>query len=105
LEGGMVKDPDGPLWYRGLASGDVALEPLVEKIRKNFGVERIVISHTYADAAITPRYDRKVILIDIVYVLHRGTRLKQAAALDPAPSPLQRRIAELEMRLGAGAAK
>jgi hypothetical protein len=140
LEGGIVKDPDGPLWYRGLASGDVALEPLVEKIRKNFGVERIVISHTYADAAITPRYDRKVILIDIglsrvydgigkvgclviegdqVYVLHRGTRLelptdtgkdllrylKQAAALDPAPSPLQKRIAELEMRLGAEAGK
>ena len=31
--------------------------------------------------------------------------LKQAAALDPAPSPLQKRIAELEMRLGAGAGK
>jgi hypothetical protein len=140
LEGGMVKDPDGPLWYRGLASGDVALEPLVEKIRKNFGVERIVISHTYAEAAITPRFDRKVILIDIglsrvydgigkvgclviegdqVYVLHRGTRLelpsdtgkdllrylKQAAALDPPPSPLEKRIAELEMRLGAGVTK
>jgi len=139
LEGGIVKDPDGPLWYRGLSTGDVSLEPLVEKIRKNFGVERIVLGHTYADAAITPRFDRKVILIDIglsrvydgigkvgclviegdqVYVLHRGTRLelpsdkgkdllrylKQAAALDPPPSPLQKRIAELELRLGAGAA-
>ena len=139
LEGGIVKDPDGPLWYRGLSTGDVSLEPLVEKIRKNFGVERIVLGHTYADAAITPRFDRKVILIDIglsrvydgigkvgclviegdeVYVLHRGTRLelpsdtgkdllrylKQAAALDPPPSPLQKRIAELEMRLGAGGA-
>ena len=31
--------------------------------------------------------------------------LKQAAELDPAPSPLQKRIAELEMRLGAGAGK
>jgi hypothetical protein len=91
-------------------------------------VERIVLGHTYADAAITPRFDRKVILIDIglsrvydgtgkvgclviegdqVYVLHRGTRLelpsdagkdllrylKQAAALDPPPSSLQKRIA------------
>jgi len=138
LEGGIVKDPDGPLWYRGLATGDVSLEPLVEKIRKNFGVARIVISHTYAEAAITPRFDRKVLLIDIglsrvydgigkvgclviegeqVYVLHRGTRLelpsdagkdllrylRQAAALDPPPSPLLKRIAELELRLGAGA--
>jgi hypothetical protein len=141
LEGGIVKDQDGPLWYRGLSTGDASLEPLVEKIRKNFGVERIVLGHTYADAAITPRYDRKVILIDIglsrvydgigkvgclviegdqVYVLHRGTRLelpsdtgkdllrylKQAAALDPPPSPLQKRIAELESKLGVeGAAK
>ena len=140
LEHGIVKDGDGPLWYRGLATGDPVLEPVVDKARKNFGVERIVVSHTYADAAITPRFGGKVILIDIglsrvydgigkvgclviegqqVYVLHRGTRLelptdagkdllrylKQAAALDPPPSPLQKRIAELEIRLGAGAGK
>ena len=139
LEGGIVKDTDDPLWYRGLATGDPSLEPLVDKIRKNFGVERIVLGHTYADAAITPRFGGKVILIDIglsrvydgigkvgclviegsqVYVLHRGTRLelpsdtgkdllrylKQAAALDPPPSPLQKRIAELESRMGAGEA-
>jgi len=138
LEGGIAKDTDGPLWYRGLATGDPSLEPLVDKIRKNFAVERIVLGHTYADAAITPRFGGKVILIDIglsrvydgigkvgclviegsqVYVLHRGTRLelpsdtgkdllrylKQAAALDPPPSPLQKRIAELESRMGAGA--
>jgi hypothetical protein len=138
LDGGIVKDPDGPLWYRGLTSADTVLEPLVDKIRKNFGIERIVVGHTYADAAITPRFGGKVILIDIglsrvydgigkvgclvmegpqVYVLHRGTRLelptdtgkdllrylKQAAALDPPPSPLQKRIAELEARLGAAA--
>jgi hypothetical protein len=138
LQGSMVKDGDGPLWYRGLATADPVLEPLVDKIRKNFGVERIVVSHTYADAAITPRFGAKVILLDIglsrvydgigkvgclvvegpqVYVLHRGTRLelptdsgkdllrylKQAAALDPPPSPLNKRIAELETRLGAGA--
>ncbi|MBZ5595740.1 MAG: metallophosphoesterase [Acidobacteriia bacterium] len=138
LAGGIVKDGDGPLWYRGLAQGDATLEPLVDKIRKNFGVERIVLGHTYADAAITPRFDGKVILVDIglsrvydgigkvgclviegekVYVLHRGTRLelptdsgkdllrylKQAAALDPPPSPLVKRIAELESQLGAGA--
>jgi hypothetical protein len=114
-----------------LSTGDPSLEPLVDKIRKNFAVERIVLGHTYADAAITPRFGGKVILIDIglsrvydgigkvgclviegsqVYVLHRGTRLelpsdtgkdllrylKQAAALDPPPSPLQKRIAELQ---------
>jgi len=138
LQGSVVRDGDGPLWYRGLSQGDASLEPLVDKIRKNFGVERIVLGHTYADAAITPRFGGKVILIDIglsrvydgigkvgclviegdaVYVLHRGTRLelptdsgkdllrylKQAAALDPPPSPINKRIAELEARLGSGA--
>ncbi len=139
LKGGIVSDTEGPLWYRGEAQGDASLEPLVDKIRKNFGVERIVLGHTYADAAITPRFDGKVILIDIglsrvydgigkvgclviengkpPYVLHRGTRLelptdtgkdllrylKAAAALDPPPPPLSKRIAELESKLGAGA--
>lgn len=139
LQGGITTDQEGPLWYRGLAQGDESLDPLVDKIRKNFGVDLIVIGHTYANAAITPRFQGKVILIDIglsrvydgigkvgclviendkPYVLHRGTRLelpsdagkdllrylKQAAALDPPPSPLQKRIAELESRMGAGAA-
>ena len=136
LKGGVVTDSEGPLWYRGLAQGDSSLDPLVDKIRKNFGVERIVVGHTYAEAAITPRFDSKVILIDIglsraydgiskvgclviehqkLYVLHRGTRLelptdsgkdllryvKQAAALDPPPSPLLKRIQQLESKLGA----
>lgn len=137
LNGGIAKDMDGPLWYRGLAQGDDSLAPLVDKIRKNFGVERIVVGHTYAAAAITSRFDGKVILIDIglsrvydgigkvaclvidkgapPYALHRGKRLelptdsgtdllrylKQSAALDPPPSPLLARIAELEAKLAA----
>jgi hypothetical protein len=137
LTGGIVKDPEGPLWYRGLAQEDPALDPLVEKIQKNFGVERVVIGHTYAEAAITPRFGGRVIMIDIglsrvydgigkmgclviekgqAFVLHRGKRLelpadaskdllrylKAAAALDPPPSPLLKRIGELEARVGAG---
>jgi len=136
LTGGIVTDPDGPLWYRGLAQGDSSLNPLVEKIQKNFGVERIVVGHTYTDAAITPRFGGKVILVDIglsrvydgigkmgclvieqdsPYVLHRGNRLelpgdsakdllrylKEAAALDPPPSPLLKRIGELQSKMAA----
>ena len=48
LNGGIARDMDGPLWYRGLAQGDASLAPVVDKIRKNFGVERIVLGHTYA---------------------------------------------------------
>jgi hypothetical protein len=98
---------------------------------KKFDVDRIVVGHTYAQAAITPRFGGKVVMIDIglsrVYdnvgkvgcleidgdraiALHRGQKLelpkdesgpdmlrylREAAALDPKPSPLEKRIAEL----------
>jgi TPR repeat protein len=133
LHGGIVTDEDGPLWNRALATGDeTTLAPLVDELLKHFDVDRIVVGHTYAQAAITPRFGGKVILIDIglsrvydnvgkmgcleiegdrVDAIHRGQKLelpkdengpdmlrylKTAAALDPQPSPLQRRIAELE---------
>jgi hypothetical protein len=132
LHGGLATDEDGPLWYRGLASGDeAALAPTVDELLKKFDVDRIVVGHTYAQAAITPRFGGKVVMIDIglsrVYdnvgkvgcleidgdraiALHRGQKLelpkdesgpdmlrylREAAALDPKPSPLEKRIAEL----------
>lgn len=136
LHGGMVTDADGPLWFQGLAKGDEAqMAPLVDALLKNFDVDRIVIGHTYTQAAITPRFGGKVVLIDIglsrvydnvgkmgcleidqgkAFALHRGQKLdlpadeagpdmlrylKQAAALDPQPSPLEKRIEELQKRL------
>jgi TPR repeat protein len=133
LHGGVVTDEEGPLWYRGLAEGDERqLEPLVDELLKHFDVDRIVVGHTYAQGAITPRFNGKVILIDIglsrvydnlgkigcleidrghAYALHRGQGLElpkdengpdmlrylqQAASLDPKPSPLLPRIAELQ---------
>lgn len=137
LQGGMVTDTEGPLWYRGMASGDEkALDALVGKVLKNFNASRIVIGHTFADGAVTPRFGGKVLMIDVglaqlydpldrlaclviengkPYALHRGTRLelpvdggqdllrylKEAAALDPTPSSLQKRIAALEQSLAS----
>jgi TPR repeat protein len=133
LHGGVVTDEEGPLWFSGLAKGDERqLQPLVDALLKHFDVDRIVIGHTYAQGAITPRFGGKVILIDIglsrvydnvgkvgcleidgphAYALHRGQGLElpkdeggadmlrylqQAAALDPKPSPLEKRIGELK---------
>jgi TPR repeat protein len=133
LQGGIVTDQEGPFWYRGLAKGDEKqLMNVVDTTLENAGAKREVIGHTYADAAITPRFGGKVIMIDIglprVYdniskigcleiadgqpwALHRGHRLalpkdengkdmlrylKEAAAVDPAPSPLASRITRLE---------
>jgi TPR repeat protein len=97
LHGGIVVDEQGPLWFDGLAKGNEAqLAPLVEALLKNFDVDRIVIGHSYADAAITPRFGGQVLLVDIglprvydnvgklgclviengqAYALHRGRRL------------------------------
>ena len=141
LHGGVVTDEEGPLWYHALAKGDESqLQPLVDKLVRHFGVSRIVIGHSYANAAITPRFGGKVILVDIglsriydnigklgclliengkPYALHRGQKLelpkdegpdmlrylKQAAALDPQPSPLAKRIEALEAKAGTAALK
>ena len=133
LQGGIVTDQEGPFWYRGLAKGDEKqLLNVVDTTLANAEAKREVIGHTYADGAIMPRFDGKVIMIDIglprvydniskvgcleivdgqPYALHRGHRLtlpkdengsdmlrylKEAAALDPAPSPLASRISKLE---------
>ncbi len=136
LPGGLAKDEDGPLWYRGLAQGDEkALEGELATALKTHGVARIVIGHTYTEGAVIPRFGGRVLQIDVglarlydprlrmaclviekgrPHALHRGKRLelpsdsgadllrylKEAAALDPAPSPLAKRIAALQARLG-----
>ncbi len=65
-KGGIVTDDEGPLWYNGLAAGDEnQLQPLVDEILKNFDVDRIVIGHTSAEAAVTPRFGGKVLLVDV----------------------------------------
>jgi hypothetical protein len=141
LQGGIVQDEKGPLWYRGLALGNErALEPELQTVLKNHSLERIVIGHTYTEGAVTPRFGGRVLQIDVglarLYdpalrmaclviengrpsALHRGRKIelpldsgpdllryfKQAAALDPSPSPLGPRISELEARLAEPAKK
>lgn len=95
--GGLASDPEGPLWYRGLANGDEKeLMPHVEAALRRFEVARIAIGHTFADGAITPRFGGKVLMADVglarlydqfsrlaclviepgdIYALHRGKRV------------------------------
>jgi TPR repeat protein len=97
LHGGIATDEQGPLWYAGLAKGDEQqLEPLVDALLEHFDVDRIVVGHTYAKGAVTPRFDGKLILVDAgiprvydnvakiacleidnghPYALHRGQKL------------------------------
>lgn len=94
-EGNIAEDPDGPLWYRGLATGDEhELLPLVDRVLAKFGVQHVAIGHTVTPGTIWPRFDGKVVGIDVglsaayggppaclivedgkAFALHRGTRL------------------------------
>jgi hypothetical protein len=66
LEGGMITDADGPLWYRGLAEGDE--EELAEHVRSvlnQFGVKRIIIGHTPTLTTVIPRFAGAVLVADV----------------------------------------
>ena len=66
IQGGLAVDPEGPLWYRGLAQNPEDDEAAhVDKLLASFGVKRIVIGHTPTHGTIWPRFGGKVILIDV----------------------------------------
>ena len=115
IPGGMLVDEDGPLWYRGLAEHDEALETAhVEALLAKHGVSRIVIGHTPTAGAVIPRFGGKVIQIDVglsaayggrlacliledgrAYALHRGERIELPTASDELLVYLER-CAELD---------
>lgn len=62
---GLATAEGGPLWYRGLASNDEALEAdHVAAILERYEVERIVIGHTPGTGTIVPRFGGRVLVID-----------------------------------------
>jgi hypothetical protein len=103
--GNIAEDSEGPLWYRGLATGDEALlAPHVDQVLSHFGVSHIVIGHTVTAGTVIPRFGDKVIMIDVGlssayggppacliveggkrYTLHRGQKLELPAGGDLVP--------------------
>jgi Calcineurin-like phosphoesterase len=96
LDGGMVTDDDGPLWYRGMAQlpeADEGMNALLGRVMALHQVRHIVIGHTPM-VAVMPRFGGKVIAIDVglskpfggppafltiedgkYYAMHRGRKL------------------------------
>jgi hypothetical protein len=92
---GLATDTQGPLWYRGLAEGESSeIESHLRGALRFHGVRRIVIGHTVTRTAILPRFEGRVVNIDLglsrfygrppaclvmeaasVYVIHRGTKI------------------------------
>ncbi len=66
LNGGIVRDSEGPLWCRELAQGDEQLlAEHVDTVLKDFGVRRIVIGHTPTMTTVIPRFQGKVVMADV----------------------------------------
>lgn len=62
----ILREQDGPLWYRGLALGDEAGELAhLEALLARHGVKRIVLGHTVTGGIILPRFGGRVILADV----------------------------------------
>jgi hypothetical protein len=63
---GIVVDPEGPLWYRGMAqSAESELAGHVSKVLESFGIQHVVIAHTPTPGVVMPRFGGRVILIDV----------------------------------------
>lgn len=61
----VLRDPRGPLWYRGLAGvAPATRQDTVDAILQRHGARRIVVGHTPTGGAIWPRLDGRVVLID-----------------------------------------
>ncbi len=66
INGGLVTDGQGPLWYRGLSeAAGPELAAHVDSVLARFGVSYIVIAHTPTPGIVLPRFGGKVILIDV----------------------------------------
>jgi hypothetical protein len=93
LQGGIVQDDEGPLWYRGLALGDEkTLEPQLRTMLKNHALERIVIGHTFTDGTVTPRFANRVLQIDVGLARLYDPQLRRACLVieNGVPSVLHR---------------
>ena len=78
---GILTDPNGPLWYRGLSGKTPGMAPsatppatpeTVDAILANHGANHIVVGHTPTMGVIWPEYDGKVVVIDIGMSSHYG---------------------------------
>jgi hypothetical protein len=75
LPGGMLLDPEGPLWYRGLAKDDEAkLARHVETVLGRLDAHAFVIGHTTTAGDVNPRFGGKVIMIDVGLSKAYGSR-------------------------------
>ena len=75
IEGGIVIDPEGPLWYRGLALHPESSEKAhLETALANLDAKRFVIGHSVSAGTVFPRFGGRVLMIDVGMSKYYGSR-------------------------------
>ncbi len=62
----VIKDNDGPLWYRGYAEKtEEEIDQMLPSVLKALSASRMVIGHTVSKDGIVSRCDGRVVMIDV----------------------------------------
>jgi hypothetical protein len=111
----MSRDPDGPLWFRGLARGHADLAGHLDEVLRRHGCKRMVVGHTPTEGLVLPRYGGRLVQIDVglarfyggppaalvledgaAFALHRGHRIALPEEDGAATLRYVREVAALE---------
>ena len=86
VQGGLMEDPEGPLWHRAMAAAsEQQLGETVDAILDRYQVGHVVIGHTPTEGAVASRFGGKVLVIDTGIGAYYGSH---AAYLEILPGKL-----------------
>ncbi|MEJ2109028.1 MAG: metallophosphoesterase, partial [Acidobacteriota bacterium] len=93
LDGGIVRDEEGPLWYRGWAKeSETVLGDDLNRFLESHGAQRMVIGHTPTDGAVIPRFSGRILMVDVGLSAYYGSRLACLVIDDDVAFALHRGI-------------
>jgi hypothetical protein len=76
-EDSIIFDPQGPIWYRGMATEDEegVFSETLDNILKRYAARRVVIGHTPTGGVVWPRFDQRVVANDTGIGSHYGSHI------------------------------
>ena len=71
----ILQDDDGPLWYRGWINLPETAEnhAKLDAVLSAFNAKRMIVAHTPALPTVLPRFDGKVLMVDVGIAEHYGS--------------------------------